>query len=524
MFTKLAIAAAIATQPAFGIETNTVDTNTLLIDVENTIGDTCIKDFNTNPTADLFPTKWSSPSIKTYGDVDLYGAKFEPSVTTELLDITYHNNYKIIHNKFVNATYLLYQCGTEPPVEEVESGNHKLILEVPHKGGLLLTSTVQIPAIELLGLRNEVKAYVGNTKWISSPCLNHMLDEGEIINVDGDRDDVGHSESASSVEAFLAAYPDALVLGGPYDNPDAANTMVIAGSQENTNVGQFDWIAFYAALYNKEDMSNRIAGSAQQNYDCASENSYFLSTSPIQRKLKATTSTTRRVAEGEEDGRPTLLWASWFSGYGWSVASCPTYQSDTECEWAAACNVKILSRPEGVGNAPESLGGRYWYLSDEEFLEFGKDADRWVYKSQHWLKVFEEKGEEYFQQFKAYRNQQVYDTQGVSPNSWYEQRLAEYYVVGMDVCAIMGVDDGLHKSRWLRNIFSDPIGVMPECNVAEIDEPYVAPVSDCMPIAATLNVVSEGEGEVNVKDNAGAVSAVQGLTLIASLAVVASLW
>ena len=161
MFTKLAIAAAIATQPAFGIETNTVDTNTLLIDVENAVGDTCIKDFNTNPTADLFPTKWSSPSIKTYGDVDLYGAKFEPSVTTELLDITYHNNYKIIHNKFVNATYLLYQCGTEPPVEEVESGNHKLILEVPHKGGLLLTSTVQIPAIELLGLRNEVKAYVG---------------------------------------------------------------------------------------------------------------------------------------------------------------------------------------------------------------------------------------------------------------------------------------------------------------------------------------------------------------------------
>jgi hypothetical protein len=94
----------------------------------------------------------------------------------------------------------------------------------------------------------------------------------------------------------------------------------------------------------------------------------------------------------------------------------------------------------------------------------------------------------------------------------------------MDVCAIMGVDDGLHKSRWLRNIFNDPIGVMPQCNVAEIDEPYVAPVSDCMPIAATLNVVSEGEGEVNVKDNAGAVSAVQGFTLIASLAVVASLW
>lgn len=165
MYTKLAIAAAIAsTQPAliFSQEEAAVDTtNSILQDIENALGGdtTCVKDYDAK--TDLFPTKWSSPNIKTYGDVDLYGAKFEPSVTTELLDITYHNSYKIIHNKFVNATYLLYQCGTEPPKEEVESGKHKLILEVPHKGGLALTSTVQIPAIELLGLRSEVKAYVG---------------------------------------------------------------------------------------------------------------------------------------------------------------------------------------------------------------------------------------------------------------------------------------------------------------------------------------------------------------------------
>ena len=182
MFTKLAIAAAIASlQPAliFGqtvdnnadpsitqdLEAvnaeNVLDTNSITQDVENVIGDTCVKDFNTANLNDLFPNKWTSPDIKTFGDTDLYGAKFEPSVTTEFLDITYFNNYKIIHNKFVNATYLLYQCGTEPPKEEVESGNHKMILEVPHKGGLAVTSTVQLPALELLGLRSEIKAYVG---------------------------------------------------------------------------------------------------------------------------------------------------------------------------------------------------------------------------------------------------------------------------------------------------------------------------------------------------------------------------
>ena len=155
MFTKLAIAAAITTQAALTLAQQ--EDSSITQDVESALNNACVKDYDA--TQDLFPIKWSSPSIKTYGDTDLYGAKFEPSVTTELLDITYHNTYKIIHNKFVDATYLLYQCGTEPPVEEV--GKHKLVLEVPHRGGLALTSTVQIPAIELLGLRDEVKAYVG---------------------------------------------------------------------------------------------------------------------------------------------------------------------------------------------------------------------------------------------------------------------------------------------------------------------------------------------------------------------------
>ena len=176
MYTKLAIAAAIASSHlVFGQETTAVEeTNSILQNIENSLGSdtTCVLNYDSK--TDLFPTKWSSPSIKTYGDVDLYGAKFTPSVTTELLDITYHNSYKIIHNKFVNATYLLYQCGTEPPVEEVESGKHKLVIEVPHKGGLALTSTVQIPAIELLGLRSEVKAYVGYV-FVSLYCLDLML-------------------------------------------------------------------------------------------------------------------------------------------------------------------------------------------------------------------------------------------------------------------------------------------------------------------------------------------------------------
>ncbi len=167
MFNKLVIAAAIASSQStliFGQDdtaptNNVVDTDSIAIEVQNIIGDTCVKDFK--PEDDIFPSKWVAPTIKTYGETDRFGDKFEPSVTTQYLDITYHETYKIIYNKFKDVSYLLYQCGTEPPKEEVESGKHQMVIEVPHKGGLALTTTVQIPHIEMLGLRREVKAYIG---------------------------------------------------------------------------------------------------------------------------------------------------------------------------------------------------------------------------------------------------------------------------------------------------------------------------------------------------------------------------
>ncbi len=44
----------------------------------------------------------------------------------------------------------------------------------------------------------------------------------------------------------------------------------------------------------------------------------------------------------------------------------------------------MLSRPEGLGWNDQSYGGDYWYLNDDELLEFGKDADVWIYSSKTW--------------------------------------------------------------------------------------------------------------------------------------------
>ena len=81
---------------------------------------------------------------------DYFPNKVSPTYS-EKWDISYHNTYKIITNKEVEKTYLMYQCGTEPPVSE--EGKHALTFSVPLQDGVAISSTTMIPHLEQLGLR-----------------------------------------------------------------------------------------------------------------------------------------------------------------------------------------------------------------------------------------------------------------------------------------------------------------------------------------------------------------------------------
>ena len=431
------------------------------------------------PDTDLFPLKYRKPFINSYGEVDIFGDKFVPHNTTDLLEITYHKTYKIVTNHFQNKSYLLYQCGTEPPQYEVDSGRHHLILPVPHKGGVAITETPQIPPMELLGLRQEIVAYIGDPQWVSSPCMIHMMEEGTIETV---WEGYNSTLQAAATAEWLARHPDAIIFGGPYGDDDGDRVMSVAASLERTNVATFDWIAMYAALFNMEGLSNKITSDTKASYDCSSSNARILAK---QEQLQGS-----RFLVEEEDGeddecttRPVILWANWIEGYNWSVAECPTWDTTYYCEYAAHCDADIISRPEGLGWNNPDYGGRFWYLNDDEMYELGKDADVWIYASQFWDNMYPKK-KELVDKFKSVMNQQVYDTQGMGPNSWYEQRLAEYDVVGLDICDIVGNanQNGVpHKRRWLRNIFAGPIGGLPECRIPEeLFEPYIQGGAECV--------------------------------------------
>merc|ERR1712194_721362 len=168
----------------------------------------------------------------------------------------------------------------------------------------------------------------------------------------------------------------------------------------------FEWIYFYAVLFNKEKLAKRTVRKTENRYDCTAKNAQSSFTEP---KLVA-------------------VWAYYsdYPGYeGWRIATCdPKY--NYYCEYTDACNINLLHSSTS--------------LSDSQFVEFAKDADILFYSSDSWDKwyVSGEK-KEVLDQLKSVQDQQVFDHELSGDGTWWEQRMAEYDVVLEDICTIGGM-------------------------------------------------------------------------------------
>merc|ERR1712238_328988 len=378
--------------------------------------------------------------------------------------------------------------------DDVNQDDFQLVVSVPHQGGLALTQTPQIPYVELLNLRKDVVAMIGDPSYVTSPCLSYQLGpnatDEERIPVIWDKNSTIEEEM---VTQWRADNPEAIIVSGPTNNIVGDRDIVASATQERTNVATYDWIAFYASFYNLEGESNRLAAQMQDSYDC---------TSDVANEIVAEQRALGTDADGNFEGEdeytePTIFWANYFTwgGLGWSVAECPTWDSRYYCEYATHCGATVLTRPEGVG-FNKTYGGSptvYWYLNDTEAFEMGKDADIFMYSGSDWDALYASHGE-MLDQFKSVQNQQVYDTLGQGASAWSEQRYAEYDIVGLDMCDVVGhsvyqfdKEATPHERRWFRDVYTDPIGSLPQCDVAggELTQPYVAPDIGCVRPTAT---------------------------------------
>jgi hypothetical protein len=357
---------------------------------------------NESSSIDLFPDK-SSNDQSSYWSIE------------------YRGIYKLLRNKEVNTTYIFYQCGLDNVPSLLDSIYNEQeevhgAFPVPFQGGLIVTETTQIPNIEILNKRHLIVAFAVNENLISSPCLSQQVipdgkDDGTIEFLPLYND--------TELESYIKSYQngDVLAFGGAWDeNIQMENKIVISSVGESAvlaeekgrdvNQAIFEWLEVYGALFNEEKLASRVVEETKARYDCHTANAAAVAEE--RRKL-------------EENARPVVLWAYHMQDYngddiGWDVGECPNYY----CTYAEHCQVELLNSTEGSVD--------YWgyaYMSDEEFLEFGKDADVWIYPSSNWNTLVSQKAE-YLSQFKSVENMEVYDYQKSGESAWFEQRLAEY--------------------------------------------------------------------------------------------------
>ena len=323
--------------------------------------------------------------------VDYFPVKAVPE-QSELWNISYHNTYKILQNLATNSSFLLYQCGTEPPTDQLDQ--HTEIIEIPIRN-IGVEQTVSIPFLDTLGELEQIAIFMTDVQYVSSPCFLDRINAGDVLVA---ADTEGQTELVNQAQADgnqdLKDLLDGMVaFVGPFSSTPFDHPVEVSEYLETTNGAIYEWMKFYAAFFNKEEIANEAVAAAADRFECVTEQA-------------------SRIA-ADFPNKPVVLWGS-YSSYcgGWNYAKCPNFY----CEIANACSVEFLSDAPEAGSL--ELCGGYIFKTTEEFIEFGKDADFFFYDNDNWNETFAQFGEE-LGQIKAVQDKKVFDFQGAGPNKWY---------------------------------------------------------------------------------------------------------
>eukprot|EP00977_Amphora_coffeiformis_P005770 scaffold1221_cov207-Amphora_coffeaeformis.AAC.29 len=326
---------------------------------------------------------------------DYFPDKVKP-LYSKYWDVTYHKTYKIAKNVEDGTSYLLYQCGTEPPTGM--EGTVNLTLPIPLQGGIALSTTPHLPHMELLGVRDEIKAYLGDRQWISSPCMNERFVNGETINI------AAPTEDGAIQRLYEATDPDIVLFHNPGFNANVTNRVSASASTERANHGIGEWHKYFSVFFNLEAKANADFQGIYERYECTKRNAQTVMADQPKKKVV--------VAE-----------FSTFCG-GWSVGGCPNFY----CDHIRDCSAEIIENDNVGSIVNPRCGTERNYKTAQEFAEFAKDADVWIYPGHgdYYFDTAYADFKEDLDTMKSVQTKQVYDTVLTDLNTWYEHRLVEY--------------------------------------------------------------------------------------------------
>ena len=235
---------------------------------------------------------------------------------------------------------------------------------------IVVTSTTNIPALELLGVEKTLVGFP-DTAYISSVKTRKLIDAGKVR-------EVGTNESLNT-EVLMDLKPDLIIgFGLNNSNPTLDNlqksglkVMLNGDWTEQSPLGKAEWIKFFGALYGLDSKANTLFYKIEKEYN-----------STLALAKKATT-------------KPTVLSGAMYQKI-WYV---PQGESWVSLFLKDARSNYLWSNTKGTGSL---------VLPFEVILDKAKNADFWIAPGDYSSLKQMSDSNPHYSQFASFKNKKVY--------------------------------------------------------------------------------------------------------------------
>lgn len=156
--------------------------------------------------------------------------------------------------------YALVKNGKSAP----DSLQADAVIQIPVQS-IVVTSTTHIPSLEMLGVEKSLTGFP-NLDYISSEKTRERIDAGHIK-------ELGQTE-AINTESLIDLDPNMVVSFGVDGENKSLNSVARAGIPvvyngdwvEQNPLGKAEWIKFFGALYDKQELADSIFNTITTNY------------------------------------------------------------------------------------------------------------------------------------------------------------------------------------------------------------------------------------------------------------------
>ena len=350
---------------------------------------------------------------------------------SKTFNVEYYGSYKIIRSVRSGFSILATQCGTQPPPNLQTKAAVTIPIErnikiqrneenglpapsiidprVPENedvGGVVIDSVSYLKFIEVLGATDEISGYTGALYQSSSACVRDAIASRDMALIGFDPSLTGLDNiqlKSMNVDATFTA-----------SHPTAYQAMLVDIAKETSALGAAEYIKFFAAFFNKEDVANAYFEELEGRYNCIQEKK-----PPVKDRVALP---------------PQVLWAT-KTQMGWLVMQCP----GVECSLVQDAGAELVA-PAFMSNEEKS------YLNDEDFADLAAMADVLIYngdlKSIYDYSVSRDSNfYKLIDDIPAVQEGRVYDTNGAGAVAWTEEAILAPDVVLADIMSTIYDDE-----------------------------------------------------------------------------------